>query len=264
MKIVYVHGAGRQENRHVLKRRLDGHLFGSNQLDRTILAYYSDVLHDEAELPDDLEAPQGATATEIERAFKTRALEVAAAQPGPRIEEGPGGEEELPDPAFVILARIASRDVTDYLIGGRAEALRAPVREAIESAGSPAIVMAHSLGTIVTFDVLSDLASDAPEIPLLLTLGSPLGLSNVLERLVGAMPPPPGIPRTVQRWENIADPFDPVALVQRLSPLFNPVETISDSNVNNRALLNHDLTGYFDTTAVQSLVREALGVTVAG
>lgn len=264
MKIVYVHGAGRQENRHLLKRRLDGHLFGSNQLDRTILAYYSDVLHDEPELPDDLEAPESATAVAIERAFETRALEVAAAQPGSRIQEGAAGEEELPDPAFLVLARIASRDVTDYLIGGRAEVMRAPVRETIQSAGSPAVVIAHSLGTIVTFDVLSDLGSNGPDIPLLLTLGSPLGLSNVLERLVGGTPPPPGIPGAVQRWENIADPFDPVALVQRLSPLFDPLGTIRDSNVNNKALLNHDLTGYFDTTVVRSLVRDALGVAVPG
>jgi hypothetical protein len=67
---------------------------------------------------------------------------------------------------------------------------------------------------------------------------------------------------TVQRWDNIADRFDPVALVQRLSPLFDPLGTIHDSNVNNEALLSHDLTGYLDTAAVQSLVRDALGIAV--
>lgn len=264
MKVVYVHGAGRQENRHLLKRRLDGHLFGSNQLDRTILAYYSDILHAEPDIPDAFEAPPSPTAAAIERAFEERALEVAATEPWAHLEEGAGDDEELPDPAFLILARIVSRDVTDYLVGGQAKAMRAPVRDAIRSAGTPAVVIAHSLGTIVTYDVLSELGSDAPEIPLLLTLGSPLGLPNVLERLVGGMPPPPGITPTVQRWENIADPFDPVALVQRLSPLFDPTDTIHDSNVNNGALLNHDLTGYFDTATVQSLVRDALGVAVPG
>jgi hypothetical protein len=262
MRVVYVHGAGRQENRHLLKRRLDGHLFGSNQLDRTILAYFSDILHVESDLPDDLEATTGPVGAVIERAFEQRALDVAAAQPWAHLDDDGAGEEELPDPAFLVLARIVSRDVTEYLVGGGAEAMRGPVRDAIRSAGSPAVVIAHSLGTIVTYDVLSDLGPDAPEIPLLLTLGSPLGLSNVLERLVGGTPPPPGVPVTVQRWDNIADRFDPVALVQRLSPLFDPLGTIHDSNVNNEALLSHDLTGYLDTAAVQSLVRDALGIAV--
>ncbi len=264
MKVVYVHGAGRQENRLLLKRRLDGHLFGSNQLERTILAYYSDVLHGEPELPEDLEAPVSQAARDIDRAFEARAIEVAAAEPVVRLEEGVAGEEGLPDPAFLILARLASRDVTDYLLGGRRDAVRAPVREAIQSAGTPAVVIAHSLGTIVTFDVLSQLGEDAPEIPLFLTVGSPLGISNVRTRLVGGQPPPPAVPPTVARWENVADPFDPVAVVQKLSTLFDPAGTIRDGNVNNAAFLNHDLTGYFDTELVRSLVRDALAVAVPG
>lgn len=88
MKVVYVHGAGRQENRHLLKRRLDGHLFGSDQLERTVLAYYSDVLHVEAALPDELEAPPDPEAAAIARVLETRAMEVAAAQPMALADEG--------------------------------------------------------------------------------------------------------------------------------------------------------------------------------
>ena len=259
MRVVYVHGAGRQENRHLLKRRLDGHLFGSNQLDRTALAYYSDVLHDEPELAGDLESMPDPEAAAIALAFQRRAMEISAAQPMMTT-----GTEELPDPAFFVLARLASRDVTDYLLGGRAEAMRAPVREVLLASTTPTIVIAHSLGTIVTFDVLSELGHDAPDVPLLLTLGSPLGISNVLARLVGGTPPPPVRPAAVKRWNNVADPFDPVALVPQLSQLFDPLGTIGDHRVNNAALLNHDLTGYLDTPLVRSVVQDALRAAGSG
>src|SRR5262245_65584412 len=115
MRVVYVHGAGRQENRDLLKRRLDQHLFGSNQLGRTSLAYYADVVHGEPELPDDLELPETPDEAAIRLAFEARAMDVAAAEP--RVPPVPGqeGAEEMPDPAFLLLARIASRDGTDYL-----------------------------------------------------------------------------------------------------------------------------------------------------
>lgn len=264
MKLVYVHGAGRQENRHLLKRRLDGHLFGSNQLDQTLLAYYSNVLHDEDDLPAELEAMPDPDAEAIALAFEARAMEVAAAQQPVRLADAQAeGTEELPDPAFMLLARLASRDVIDYLVGGRGEVMRGPVRDAILAAGSPLIVVCHSLGTIVTFDVLSELGPDAPEVPLLVTLGSPLGISNVLGRLVGGLPPPPGVPATVRHWENVADRFDPVALVPDLAPRFNPTGRIRDQFVNNASLLNHDLTGYLDTLPVRSLVRDAMTAVAA-
>jgi hypothetical protein len=68
------------------------------------------------------------------------------------------------------------------------------------------------------------------------------------------------VPSTVRRWANVADPFDPVALVPALAPLFGPPDAIVDQLVDNRALLNHDLTGYLDTELVRSLVFDAVGV----
>ena len=50
-RIVYIHGAGPQEHRAILKRRLDELLFGGNQGERSIMAYYSDILNVEPEIP---------------------------------------------------------------------------------------------------------------------------------------------------------------------------------------------------------------------
>jgi hypothetical protein len=66
---------------------------------------------------------------------EARGIELTAAQPALCREEASVGTEELPDPAFLLLARLASNDVANSLLVGRAEAMHGPVREAIWSAG---------------------------------------------------------------------------------------------------------------------------------
>lgn len=67
-------------------------------------------------------------------------------------------------------------------------------------------VVAHSLGTVVAYETLHRL--DQP-LPLLVTLGSPLGMRTVIyERL---RPQPASVPEAVKRWINVADRDDLVA-----------------------------------------------------
>jgi hypothetical protein len=271
--LVYVHGAGQQENRHILKRRLDEHLFGGNQLDGTTLAYYSDLLHDEPTMPDAI-AAAGPEAADIQAAFLARAGTVAAveaqavaggaggAQPGEGGEGAQPGNQPaaiagigFPDPAFLILATLASSDVTSYLFGAVGADIRERVRTAV-LAHQPCIVLAHSLGTIVAYDVLSELPGGT--VPVFITAGSPLGLANVQRRIGDRSGPPAPLPASVKAWRNFADPFDPVAIERTLADEFTPAGAITDTAVENRALLNHDLTGYLDTDAVRAAVRAAL------
>lgn len=253
-RIVYVHGAGPQEQRDLLKRRLDAHLFGANQLDRTVMAYYSDILHEEPAPPGALEAASP-EAAELTAQFFAHADEVAAADvesPDGSGIPGPFEGVTLPDPAFRIVARVASTDVVDYLFGDRGEEIRTRVGAAIP-AGEPLVVLAHSLGTIVAFDVLSQLADR--DVRLFVTVGSPLGIGNVQRRIGDRSGPPAAVPSCVERWLNFADPRDPVALERTLADEFDPVDFVVDTAVDNRALLNHDLTGYLDTPAVQGAIR---------
>lgn len=89
----------------------------------------------------------------------------------------------------------------------------------------PRVVIAHSLGSIVAYEALHARPELQPE--LLLTLGSPLALPNVVfERLVPTprssdSPQPRGaaLPGKT-RWVNIADPGDPVAIPPRLDKSF--------------------------------------------
>jgi pimeloyl-ACP methyl ester carboxylesterase len=86
------------------------------------------------------------------------------------------------------------------------------------------VVVAHSLGTLVAYEALH--AHPELQVPLLLTLGSPLALPKaVFERL---LPPPVSgrgsRPVGVHRWVNIADPGDPVAIPPRLARSFEGVD----------------------------------------
>ncbi|HEV8545194.1 MAG TPA: hypothetical protein VGQ64_02775 [Candidatus Limnocylindrales bacterium] len=259
-KLIYIHGAGEQENRLMLKRRLDGALFEQNMLERTVLGYYSDLLHGEEDVPAAIEAAAAdPELAELDAAFLTRAGEIAeeeaaAGEGAPPKVEG----VTLPDPAFFLLANIASSDVKVYLKGGKGPEIRDRVI-GLFPMGEPVIVVSHSLGTIVAYDVLASFKGSR-EIPLWVTLGSPLGIGNVQKRLNGGESKPPvPVPAGVAAWHNYADPHDVVALEQTLSDEFSPLGFVKDATVENEAFLNHDLTGYLHVDAVRTVIRTSFG-----
>jgi hypothetical protein len=113
-------------------------------------------------------------------------------------------------PAGRLFAMMFCREVHTYLStpdSPRRHRARDAVIDAIE-AHRPTVVVAHSLGSVVTYEALwhrPDL-----DVPLLVTLGSPLAMPGVvLERLC---PPERGKPPGVRRWVNLADVGDLVAL----------------------------------------------------
>ncbi len=87
------------------------------------------------------------------------------------------------------------------------------------------VVIAHSLGTVVAYETLYRL--DRP-LPLLVTLGSPLGMRTVIhDRL---RPQPPTVPPCVRAWVNIADRDDLVASTLDLAPHFAGSENVLTSH----------------------------------
>ena len=121
--------------------------------------------------------------------------------------------------------------------------VRSEARASIGRAIGPETTMmiAHSLGSVVAYEALCA----HPEWPvrLLITIGSPLGISNLIfdkldpspKNRVGAWP------RGIAQWINIADKGDIVALVKQLGTRFGP--SVSDHIVNNGAEA-HDATRY--------------------
>jgi pimeloyl-ACP methyl ester carboxylesterase len=91
---------------------------------------------------------------------------------------------------------------------GVADDIDAIVRPELEK--GPAIIIAHSLGTIVTFKLLRQGAS--PAAPLYLTAGSPLAITAVKN----AIGPRFARPKAVARWVNALDINDAVTLGKKL------------------------------------------------
>jgi hypothetical protein len=107
------------------------------------------------------------------------------------------------------------------------------------------VVIGHSLGSIVAYEALC--CYEASQVTTFVTLGSPLGISNVV---FAKLSPKPingkGVWPPVKQWFNIADEGDIVALEKKLSPLFGDV---MDFSVNNGAQA-HDVISYL--TAVET------------
>jgi pimeloyl-ACP methyl ester carboxylesterase len=97
---------------------------------------------------------------------------------------------------------------------------RALQRVADEVTPDTRVVVGHSLGSVVVYEFLARFAQ--PQVELLVTLGSPLGIPNlVFERLTPA--PVGGVgawPGRMARWVNVVDADDVVALRKQLAPLF--------------------------------------------
>ncbi|AGL16106.1 alpha/beta fold hydrolase [Actinoplanes sp. N902-109] len=99
------------------------------------------------------------------------------------------------------VARYLARSEKDADGATLDERIRARVRA--ELTGQPSVVVAHSLGSVVAFELL---AEHTGEIPLLVTIGSPIALRTVV--LPRLRPHPPHTPECVRRWLNFWDRDD--------------------------------------------------------
>jgi hypothetical protein len=113
------------------------------------------------------------------------------------------------------------KQVTAFLATSDAKE-RALQRVVDEVTPDTRVIVGHSLGSVVVYEFIARFAP--PQVELLVTLGSPLGIPNlVFERLTPA--PVGGVgawPGRVAGWVNVADADDVVALRKKLAPLFPP------------------------------------------
>jgi hypothetical protein len=107
----------------------------------------------------------------------------------------------------------------------------------------------------VAYNVLSKLPANAPDIPLFLTLGSPLGIRAISQQLET----PLAKPRGVRRWVNARDPRDVVALHPLDSNYFDINPPIEDfSGVDNFDPNRHSIEGYLADPFVLRCIHDAL------
>lgn len=120
----------------------------------------------------------------------------------------------------------------------------------------PCIVVAHSLGTIVSFKLLRRLALEGRgfEVPLFVTLGSPLSLRTVRKALGPSFSPPEG----VKRWLNAYDPDDFVALGQGLTKVTFSEGIENWGGVEGPNDDPHAISGYLGDSHVAQAIRDVL------
>lgn len=150
---------------------------------------------------------------------------------------------------------LATNDVYQYLHNKRlADRIRAGVAAAIPP-GEPAIVVAHSLGSVVAYDLLRQAGSERGwNIPLFMTLGSPLGVT-----VVKAAMQPLRFPQCAGAWFNAMDPGDLVALYPLDREHFGVDPAIvNKTDVDNRTPNQHGIAGYLADAQVARRIHDAL------
>lgn len=142
------------------------------------------------------------------------------------------------------------------------ERIRARIHAAIDD--RPAVVIAHSLGSVVAVESLHD-AGPAASVPLLVTVGSPLAMRTVVWPHV--RPRPPRTPDRVARWLNFWDRDDVIAARPRLEDFFGGnatgVRPMTD-RVDSDGLWTHTATKYLEQPAIAGPVAEALAGPATG
>lgn len=132
------------------------------------------------------------------------------------------------------------------------------------------MLISHSMGSIIAFDVLSFVAPDI-NVKTFITMGSPLGLPVVISKIAAEqkqrgnvanlMKTPPGI---LKSWFNFSDILDKVAFNYKLSDDFSennlgvkPVDFVVVNNYEMNGIHNpHKSYGYLRTAEFSKILNE--------
>lgn len=149
-----------------------------------------------------------------------------------------------------------TRDVWLYLTD---KGIRAKVDLIVEAdipKNDPCVVVAHSLGSIVAYSILMGRA-DRSNVVAFITLGSPLGVPAILDRL-----PPDGskrvAPNGAGRWFNARDKDDVVALHEIPTAKYRGKPVVENfSGVNNSSHNQHGIVEYLEDKTVARAIYDA-------
>ena len=261
-KIVAIHGIGQQFKGEATIHRewwpalVDGlnrvnvELDGPEDLD---CAFYGNLFRK----PGTLAFTGSNTAQDVgpEEAELLDKLWAAAAKAEPQAVPSPAsyGESLARTPALVqrALSAISSSsfwaDISQSVLIGNLKQvvlymndsdIRAQVQTAVSSriTDDTRVVIGHSLGSVVAYE---SLGNNARNVVGFVTIGSPLGIQNIIFQKLRPSPSAMGVGQWpgVKHWTNIADKGDIVALEKSLAPWFGT--GVKDLLVNNGADAHH-------------------------
>jgi hypothetical protein len=153
-----------------------------------------------------------------------------------------------------IFLRVIRQGHTYLSSPGAAKAVDDIVRPLLQK--SPQVLITHSLGTVIAFKLLREMEKRGAgvKIPLLITMGSPLGLEAFKAKL-GA---PRRKPVFVEQWINFYDPSDFVTLGKPLDEMNFASKIQNDGTVDNKTFNYHGILGYLPHKAVIDALKSVL------
>lgn len=294
MKIVFVHGRSQHHKQPIelAKQWKDALLEGftrigtpyAGQLDFTF-PYYGDALFDAVEKAslDNVRGlmSNGAPVSEPDRqeqAFVWQVTREMAMQNGITEEQialEAGGDIKIMDlhnwppiqavlrlldkieGASATIIELILRDTWYYLTK---KDIRQKVNEIVDfqlPRKDDCIVVAHSLGSVVAYNLLMN-RQPANNVKALITLGSPLGIKDIYDRLPSDVSPRKA-PPAVGQWHNLRDKRDTVALHEIGKDAFGGAPTVlNNSKVTNKSDNRHDIANYLQAPEVAALIRRFL------
>ncbi|MFG3354530.1 alpha/beta fold hydrolase [Streptomyces sp. NPDC048001] len=154
------------------------------------------------------------------------------------------------------------RQVRRYLDAN--DTVRACAQQRFERVVTPEtrVVIGHSLGSVVGYEALR--AHPEWNVHTFVSVGSPLGIRAVYDRLLPSSPAAGDGISSVSRWVNVAAKDDPVALVKHLGPVFGeevedrPVVNLPWYNGRKYAFGSHSVLHYLTTAEVAEAVAGGL------
>ena len=288
MKIIYVHGRLQQGKALTIKDEWDAILrqsFADAELEwpdgvLTVAPFYGDELAKRTDQADhgDLfglirkgDTPEADVAKaefyreflgEIAEKEGIRAEDLVATEPVPK-----GWENwRLPNALLRRLNEIqrvadisihqVTRDVYYYLQYNFIRSYIDGIVEAEIPRDESCVVVSHSLGTMVAYDIFAQRRGDVDNICSWITLGSPLGIKAVYSRLPTQTPRI--APLGIESWYNARDPLDVVALNPISAEAFPGAPLVeNDSTFVNQTKNHHGIAGYLDKKEIARRIRAA-------
>ncbi len=253
------------------------------------LSAYEGLLENTAEAIDgggDAPAPEPRTAEEAAFIEALRShltdfsvAELEASEPPPVPANPQGALERIPLPWFIKKRFLKAylRDVHHYLFdvkfgppGRPAQHIQQVIRKRfVDALNAPAvtrphIVVSHSMGTVIAYDCLKRVEGCAP-VDGLITLGSPLGLDEVQDKLQPGWSRKKGFPRDTVKlsWVNVFDHLDPVC---GLDPFLandfrdDGASRVEDIRVENSGAWRHSIQKYLRQSDVRKALKGLLNI----
>lgn len=289
--IVYIHGIGNKVAPPLLKVQWDHALYRHDLGGRSSMAYWADIrykhpidmnaeiattedfsspdiLVNDVAVPDDelastLSIPPPVDVDDVTAAADFSAAyirDLIAAEPRPAETrlEGIDPTKPIPriirSPGFWLATKLFIPDAHAYFFNrGQREAIRDRLRSQLDGARQPILLIAHSLGSMVAYDVLHEERFAGVDVAGFITFGSQLGVRAIQDRVRN----PLEVPVSVRGgWHNYLDERDVLPMGQFLNRFFVP-HVIEDEWVENPSPSDHDGASYLSESRLQAAAYRA-------